>query len=132
VKEQSNRLQADIHVRFLETGSHGYLEVPVSYLIQYQILTFISPFSYISEGMAYLEEDIDKHLFIFAVQAVGKSLLITNAGEHQDVIMEYQEYPYTDPEHSEERDSVMRHLERLADANFPNGPEYFDSEADLP
>lgn len=49
--------------RFISDPGHGWLEVPLAELRALGIANAISPYSYVSGSMAYLEEDCDASLF---------------------------------------------------------------------
>lgn len=49
--------------RFIEDPGHGWLEVPIAELVELGIAGAITPYSYQSGDMAYLEEDCDLSTF---------------------------------------------------------------------
>ena len=61
--------------KFFHDPAHGWLEVPLSELLDLEIADKISTYSYKSElrGMAYLEEDCDLTVFLNAIGYYGDS-----------------------------------------------------------
>ena len=59
--------------KFFHDPAHGWLEVPLSELLDLEIADKISTYSYKSElrGMAYLEEDCDLTVFLNAIGYYG-------------------------------------------------------------
>lgn len=51
---------------FLEDAGHGWLRVPLADLVALGIEQDISPYSYVHEGYAYLEEDCDYTVYMQA------------------------------------------------------------------
>lgn len=56
---------------FVVDPGHAWLVVPLSDIQDSGIAADISRYSYVNEGFAYLEEDVDAGLFIRAMQARG-------------------------------------------------------------
>lgn len=50
---------------------HGWLHVPVASIQALDLGSRISGFSYQREGMAFLEEDLDMHLYLDALKKTG-------------------------------------------------------------
>jgi hypothetical protein len=67
---------------FYEDPGHGWLEVPVSELVDLAISGEITPYSYLKAGMAYLEEDCDLSTFVRAKAA--RNQVVFYRGVHQD------------------------------------------------
>ena len=51
---------------FHEDPGHGWIEVPLPILLDLDITELVSCYSYINDGTAYLEEDLDASIFIQA------------------------------------------------------------------
>lgn len=58
---------------FVADSSHGWLKVPMVELERLGIVDQISTYSYLKNGMAYLEEDRDMAVFLQARDARGES-----------------------------------------------------------
>ena len=66
---------------FHEDPGHGWLEVPVSELLELGIINQISEFSYLSldRKTAYLEEDCDLAVFFNAKKETDSPIIFDNA-----------------------------------------------------
>ena len=51
---------------FYEDPGHGWLAVPLGNLVELGVADKITGYSYLSGGMAYLEEDCDLGVFVLA------------------------------------------------------------------
>ncbi len=61
-------MSTDYNLVFHEDPGHGWLAVPVFMLVELDIHEKISQYSYICQGYAYLEEDLDLTVFMNAVR----------------------------------------------------------------
>lgn len=68
-----------------DNSHHGWLQVPISELVELDILEEMSPFSYRDKEFAYLEEDMDMGTFIMERQAKGKPFDWESEIERRDV-----------------------------------------------
>jgi hypothetical protein len=57
---------------FVSDPSHGWLKVPLTELERLGIVDQISAYSFLKDGMAYLEEDRDMKVFTTARDAAGE------------------------------------------------------------
>lgn len=72
---------------------HAWLEVPLSILASLGIEKRISDYSYVNEGMAYLEEDADFITFMAAAQRDSIIITIEEVHEDRTPIRGYRRYP---------------------------------------
>ena len=54
-----------------EDAGHGWLAVPISCLSELKLMDYISNYSYINKGIAYLEEDCDASFFLRHCKSLG-------------------------------------------------------------
>ena len=69
---------------FFEDPGHGWLEVPLVDIFKAGVEDKISSYSYLSDGVAYLEEDCDAPLFVKSLEDAGIKVGWTR--EHRDEI----------------------------------------------
>ena len=67
---------------FHQDGGHGWLQAPYRLLLDYDVETLISDYSYIQGSTVYLEEDADAQVLTRAILAAGDR--ITEHSEHHD------------------------------------------------
>jgi len=79
--------------RFISDPGHGWLEVPVTVLRQLAIDKAISPYSYIADDKAYLEEDCDSSVFATAAKARGHLYDVAEVFEEYTPIRSMAPYP---------------------------------------
>jgi hypothetical protein len=77
---------------FIIDPGHGWLEVPVSELLDFRIADQISACSYLHRGNAYLEEDCDAGKYIRALQAHGQTFHVNERYEEVTAIRGYRSY----------------------------------------
>lgn len=78
---------------FVQDPGHGWLKVPVAELERLGIADQISSYSYLKDGMAYLEEDSDMNVFINAREQAGNPVEIkTYSRNRQSRIRNYPAY----------------------------------------
>ena len=58
-------------------NSHGWIEVPIGDLSRFGLADQISHFSYVGNGVVFLEEDLDAFLYQRAVEQEGLTLSFT-------------------------------------------------------
>jgi hypothetical protein len=76
--------------------SHSWLKVPVAELERLGIADKITSYSYIRNGMAYLEEDVDMPTFLDARNSVNEPVQIMEfVRQRQSRIRNYDAYPST-------------------------------------
>jgi hypothetical protein len=69
---------------FIADPGHGWLAVPVKELRDLGIIAKISPYSYLKDGIAYLEEDCDLAVFFYAKKWTPEEYRQNVREEHQD------------------------------------------------
>jgi len=67
--------QKEKSYKFYTDPGHGWLAVKVTELMELNVITKISQYSYLKGATAYLEEDCDAALFLEAYQEKYKSAL---------------------------------------------------------
>ena len=78
---------------FWSDPSHGWLEVPISLLVEFKIAHKITPYSYRHDKLAYLEEDCDAGQFLQAAKEVGMEVSIRDRqSNYPSEIREYDNY----------------------------------------
>ena len=82
--------------RFINDPGHGWLEVPIAEIDALGIAGKISGYSYVKNGMAYLEEDQDLGVFVDAWEALhGERLICADVYQEETPIREYRHWPGT-------------------------------------
>jgi len=85
-----------LRVDFLSDPGHGWAQVPMEVLQQLGIEDRISDCSYLRDGYAYLEEDLDWSTFVEAAAAAG--MVVTVREHHTDRLSRVRNYAhYTSP-----------------------------------
>lgn len=80
-------------LHFYSDPGHGWLKVPLKLLEQLQIHDQISPYSYVKNTCAYLEEDADAYLFSQAAEKAGIQVKVTHhTCNRESAIRGYQSY----------------------------------------
>lgn len=74
-------MNKEYNLTFHSDPGHGWLECPVILLNELNITDKISRYSYISRGLAYLEEDCDASVLIDALKARGDSVTFAEKNE---------------------------------------------------
>ena len=76
-----------ITLKFHYDASHGWLEVPLSLMYQYDLLSKISTCSYRDKRSAYLEEDCDAAVFLEYIekQGIQHQCIEINDGDHSPI-----------------------------------------------
>lgn len=75
-------------------ASHAWLKVPMSELESLDIVGQISACSYIRNGMAYLEEDVDMGVFMSAKETLGQEVKLKEFSRSgQSRIRGYETFP---------------------------------------
>ena len=70
---------------FHSDAGHAWLAVPIHHLEELNIENKISTFSYMKDGIAYLEEDCDAPLFLSAYKSThGESAKFLEVEQHLD------------------------------------------------
>lgn len=69
---------------FHEDAGHGWLEVPMTEIRKLNISHIISRYSYLKNGIAYLEEDCDAQKFIQAFEKTGDRVEIQTIRERNE------------------------------------------------
>lgn len=82
-----------ITLQFYSDPGHGWLKTPIKLLEQLEIHDQISPYSYVKNTYAYLEEDADAYLFSKAIEKAGIQVKVTNhTGNRESAIRNFQSY----------------------------------------
>lgn len=99
-------MQKKYELRFISDPGHGWLEVPLALLKDLGIDRNITPYSYLNNGLAYLEEDCDYGTFVSTARD-WIDFHVTE--EHQDntPIRGYAPYP-SDYKFTNDPDMVRR------------------------
>lgn len=84
---------------------HGWLGVPMKDLFTLGIADAITPYSYLNDGIAYLEEDCDYTTFIVSAEAAGWKVKVTHVHEDPTPIRSYRPYPAL-PEYRKRMDEI--------------------------
>jgi len=77
----------NISLKFFSDPGHGWLQAPHSLIIELGIQKDISPYSYVDDTHAYLEEDCDYSVFKQAAEAKGLTLQLSEitSGEESPI-----------------------------------------------
>jgi hypothetical protein len=78
--------------RFISDPGHGWLEVPLEEIRELNIGQHISPYSYQSGDLAYLEEDCDAGVFIHALKHAGRDYQIVDVHQDPTPIRHYADF----------------------------------------
>ena len=81
-----------LELTFHSDPGHGWLEVPKRLLSDLAIQTKITPWSYMDDDNAYLEEDLDYSVFVEAAKAQGYELTISETYQDNTPIRHMQSY----------------------------------------
>ena len=72
---------------------HAWLEVPLSILKSLGIESKITDYSYVKDGMAYLEEDADFSTFMVVCRKQRIEVTLEEVYEERTLIRGYRRYP---------------------------------------
>ena len=86
---QASEQQPKPYIFYNDPG-HGWLQVPVSELVQLGIADKISGYSYLHKDKAYLEEDCDAAVFLRA--KFGQDFSFGSLEKRGLLVEKYQEY----------------------------------------
>ena len=82
-----------ISLHFYSDPGHGWLKVPLKLLEQLEIHDQISPYSYVKNLHAYLEEDADAYLFSQAAEKANIQVKVTgHTCNRESAIRNFQSY----------------------------------------
>ena len=82
-----------LSLQFYSDPGHGWLKTPIKLLEQLEIHDQISPYSYVKNTCAYLEEDADAYLFSKAIEKAGIQVKVTShTCNRQSAIRNFQSY----------------------------------------
>jgi hypothetical protein len=100
-----------------QDSGHGWLEVPIREIKAMGLEERITPYSYLHEGKAYLEEDVDAGTFLDMRNLLPKPVAIQN--NHMDGMCRIRDYPHFRPENIViEKEKPARKVSRSKDIEW--------------
>ena len=77
---------------FISDPGHAWLQVTLADLFTLKISDKISSYSYVKGDMAFLEEDCDADVYLFAAKEAGWEITLTETYEDPTQIRNYRSY----------------------------------------
>ena len=77
---------------FISDPGHAWLQVALADLLTLKISDKISSYSYIKDGMAFLEEDCDADVYLTAAKEAGWLITLTETYADPTQIRNYRSY----------------------------------------
>ena len=73
---------------YLQDPSHGWMAVPIKDILELGVENDVTPYSYMNETAAYLEEDVDMPMFLRAYKLrYGHEPRIKDSYTHRDSLV---------------------------------------------
>ena len=131
---------------FYEDPGHGWLKVSKADLKRLRIADKITPYSYMRDEYAYLEEDLDASTFVEALRKAGdtrkfQEMIVEHSANRMSKIRSYMPYrveklpepmPLFPPDHIPQHEDVKELVREKVKAEFDNEvPDTEDEDTEL-